>query len=534
MSESSFNRRQVLKAGAGAAAAAATVSAATGAAAAAGYDASYDVIIVGSGTGLCAALCAARSGLKVLVLEKDKVIGGTTLVSGGVLWVPDNHIQKRENLRDNREGARAYLEHLAQGQAAAELIDAFLDHGSDMLAFIEESTSIEWRVSLMMGAAADYHPEWRGSNQKGRSVEPVRESVGMSGGILVAALVEACRERGVEFRTGTPARELISVDSDSGVEVRGVQAEELATGRVSRFEARRAVLIASGGFERNETMKTHFLRGPVPYSLGAEENKGDGVRMGMAVGADLRNMNECYHQVVYTEEAKREGHRRAGISLSAQIERRSPGGICVNRYGERFAKEAAAYDVTWRSFHTWENWGEVGFRNLPAYAIFDSTVRRNFTIAGRTHEQDLPDWVIRADTIAGLAGRLGIDEAGLAATLERFNRNAARGQDPDYHRGESLYDRSGGDAVTATLRPLLEGPFYGAEVSPGTLGTCGGLRVNGRAQVVDVFDRPIRGLYAAGNSAGVGSPGALYGGGGGTLGPAFTFSYIAGIEMANP
>jgi succinate dehydrogenase/fumarate reductase flavoprotein subunit len=205
----------------------------------------------------------------------------------------------------------------------------------------------------------------------------------------------------------------------------------------------------------------------------------------------------------------------------------------VNRYGERFANEAAAYDVTWRSFHTWENWGEVGFRNLPAYAIFDNTVRRKSTIAGRTQAQGLPDWVLRADTIAGLATLLGIDAGGLVSTVERFNYNAARGLDPDYHRGESLYDRSGTDAVSATLGPLREAPFYGAEVSPGTLGTCGGLRVNGRAQVVDVFDRPIRRLYAAGNTAGVGSPGALYGGGGGTLGPAFTFSYIAGREMVN-
>ena len=532
MSQHTINRRHILKAGATIAAATA-VTTPVGATAADEYDAVYDVIVVGSGTGLCGALRAARAGLKVLVLEKDQVIGGTTLVSGGVLWVPDNHIQKREGLEDNREDARTYLEQLAQGQAAPELIDAFLDQGSNMLAFIEDSTRIAWRVSRMMGETADYHPEWQGSNQKGRSVEPVRQQVGMSGGLIVAALVQACRDLGVEFRAGTPARELISVDTDSGVEVQGVIAEDLSAGRRYRFAARRGVLVASGGFERNETMKTHFLRGPLLYSFGAEENKGDGIRMGMALGADLRNMNECYHQVVYTEEAKLHGHRRAGISLSAQIERRSAGGICVNRYGERFANEAAAYDVTWRSFHTWENWGELGFRNLPAFAIFDNSVRMNATIAGRSRDQELPEWVVRADTLTALARQLGIDSAGLARTLRRFNRNAAKGRDPQFHRGESLYDRSGGSEVSTTLAPLLEGPFYGAEVSPGTLGTCGGLRVDGRARVIDVFDRPIHRLYASGNTAGVGSPGALYGGGGGTLGPAFTFAYIAGTDMVN-
>jgi 3-oxosteroid 1-dehydrogenase len=125
---------------------------------------------------------------------------------------------------------------------------------------------------------------------------------------------------------------------------------------------------------------------------------------------------------------------------------------------------------------------------------------------------------------------------GLANTVRQFNQAASAGRDPQFHRGESPYDAGGSPFATepskgSSLAPLGAGPYYAAEVAPGDLGTCGGLRVNGRAEVIDVFDRPIQRLYAAGNSAGVGAPGALYGGYGGTLGPAMTYSYIAAMGL---
>ena len=377
---------------------------------------------------------------------------------------------------------------------------------------------------------ADYHPEWAGSNVRGRSVEPVKAGGNMAGGILISSLLAACRQAGVEILTSTPAQRLIALQNSRGTRVVGVQAG--INQQTLSISARRGVLIASGGFERNPTMKKHFLRGPCPYTWGAEGNTGDGIHMAMALGADLRNMNEVWHQVAYREDAERNGNVRGGISLSAQIERRHPGGICVNRYGERFANEGAAYDVTWQSFLTWENWGELGYRNLPAFAIFDSRVREKFSIAGKTADQPLPDWVVTADTLEELANKAGIDHQGLKGTVEKFNRHARDGYDPDYHRGESAYDRQGYPGSESTLAPLEHAPFYAAEVTPACLGTCGGIRVNGCAEAIDVFDRRIDGLYAAGNAAGVGAPGALYGGGGGTLGPAFTFAFIAAEQIA--
>ncbi|MFK7731156.1 MAG: FAD-dependent oxidoreductase [Pseudomonadales bacterium] len=534
MSKATIKRRKLVQAGLGLAAGSglsAKLAAHESAKQETRFDASYDVVVVGSGSGLCGALKAATAGLKVLVLEKDQGIGGTTLVSGGVLWVPNNRVQKAAGLEDNEKDARTYLQKLSLGQASDELIDAFVEQGPDMLEFVEANTQIEWRVSQMLGDAADYHPDWPGSRMKGRSIEPVRDGVGMSGGILISSLASACREAGVTFMTKAPAKQLIAKDSEQGVEVLGVLAET-EQGSM-RIQARRGVLMASGGFERNPEMMKHFLRGPVSYSWGAEGNVGDGIKMGMALGADLRNMNECWHQVAYTAEGEAVGHVRGAISLFGQIERRNASGITVNRYGERFANECAAYDVSWRSFHTWENWGGTGMRNMPAYAIFDQKARENETIGGATKDQPLPDWVTVADTLEELAAKLNIDEKGLDTTVQRFNKYAKKGQDPDFHRGENTYDRGGDHPVSVALAPLDKGPFYGAEVSPATLGTCGGLRVNAKAEVIDVFDRPIRGLYASGNTSGVGSPGALYGGGGGTLGPAFTFAYIAGKELVS-
>jgi succinate dehydrogenase/fumarate reductase flavoprotein subunit len=495
------------------------------------WDAEADVVVIGSGTGLLAALKAAKAGKKVLVLEKNTAPGGNTAVSGGVFWVPNNNIQKREGLKDSVEDAKTYLQKLSLGQADEELVDAFIDHGPAMADFLEANTSLTLRVSQMMGKAADYHPEWQGSNQYGRSLEPVMPQVGMAGGLLVGALLAACNEAGVELISGAPAKRLLSATADNGIQrITGVEAER--DGKPYRVRAAN-VLVASGGFERNWEMKKHYLRGPSPFTLGSESNEGDGIRMGMALGADLRNMNEAWGITVYKDDAKANGEFRGGISLFGQIERRYPGGICVNRYGERFANESADYDSSWRSFHNWENWGDTGYRNLPAFQLFDSKVRENMTIFGKRKDEELPDWIIKADSLQALAQKLGIDEQGLLATVERFNKKARKGLDPDFHRGESIYDANGVGSAAATLAPLDQGPFFGAEVSPADLGTCGGLRVNGKAQVLDVFGEVIEGLYASGNTAGVGGPGALYAGGGGTIGPALTFAYIAAMEMSD-
>jgi len=496
------------------------------------WDVETDVIVAGSGTGLVGAIAAARAGAEVIVLEKQAGVGGNTAMSGGVVWIPNNHAMKAAGIEDSRETALTYVRKLRLEQADDELLEAFVDNGPRMARFVEDNTDFTWRVSTVMGKAADYHPDWEGGIRIGRSIEPaIGEGGGMYGTHLISSLMRAATEAGADVRLETPARRLITREQPDGRrEVIGVLAEH--DGKPVRIRARRAVHLAAGGFDWDFTMKAHFLRGMSPYPLGSPGNTGDGVRMAMQIGADLRNMNEAWGITVYKGEAEAARSRGIGPSFGAEVEKRSAGSIVVNRYGERFSNETADYDSTWRSYFSWENHGDLEQRNLPAFAIYDSKVRNSGSIAGKKAGEPLPDWVIERGSLAEIARHFGIDEKGLAATVAEFNKHAREGRDPRFERAQSSYDRFGFDDKSLVLGPVEQPPFYAAEVAVGDLGTCGGPRVDGTARVIDPFGDPIERLYASGNNAGIGSPGASYGGGGGTIGPAMTFAYIAGRGAA--
>ena len=502
------------------------------------WDRTVDVVVLGSGTGLVGALVAAAAGLQVVVLEKRTVPGGNTGISGGVAWVPNNSLMPSRGVADSRQQALQYLRRNAGGQADEGLLEAFVDNAPRMADFVQSHSGIHWRLSKILDKVSDYHPEWPGSVRWGRSIEPDIDGAWLLGGHLISGLLQGVAGAGIELLTETPALQLIADRPDplAPPRVVGVAAQQRG-GKALNIRARRGVLLATGGFEHDAELKRHFLRGPSPYTFGVPTNTGDGLRMAMAVGADLRNMNELWAITVYRPEAELALQGRGAMSLNAQIEKRQAGCIAVNRYGERFSNEAASYDSTWRSYLWGENFGELEYRNLPAFHIFDYSVRRGGSIAGRRSGDPLPDWLIAADSLDELADRLGIDRQGLANTVRVFNRNARQGRDPQFHRGESAYDRT--DAIDpaaagaeATLAPLENPPYFGVAVAPADTGTCGGARVDGHAQVLDPFGRVIAGLYASGNCAGVGGPGTGYAGGGGTIGPAMTFSYIAGRSLA--
>lgn len=494
------------------------------------WDHEVDVVVVGSGTGLVAALAAQVAGADVLVIEKRQIVGGSTGHSGGVAWIPNNNVMQDEAIVDDRAQALVYLTKLAGGQASQELIDAFLDAGPEMADFVAAHSPIRWRVSKIMGNNADYHPEWPGALTRGRSIEPVVDREGLYGPDLIAGLQKGLEAAGGTIWTETPAQRLIVRHHDEKRhEVVGVEA--VREGKPIRIRARRGVHLATGGFEWDFELKQHFLRAPTLYTLGAGGNTGDGLRMAMAVGADLRNLNEVYGITVYKAEAEAVRAHNMGATLNAEIEKRVAGTIVVNDRGERFQDEAADYDTTWRSYFAWENWGELRYRNVPAFLLFDGSVRAKGKIAGAGASDPLPPWMIEAASLRELAERLGIDPAGLEATVARFNEHARQGVDPDFTRGKSHYDRYGSSDVAITLGPLVEAPFFGAEIAPADLGTCGGARVDAKARVLDPFGELIPGLTASGNVAGVGSPGSSYGGGGGTIGPAMAFAFIAGREL---
>ncbi len=349
------------------------------------------------------------------------------------------------------------------------------------------------------------------------------------GGLLIEQLLEGVEAKGVEVLLETPAKNLITrMLADGLQEVLGVVAE--SNGGTINIKANKGVILAAGGYPWNYEMKKHFLRGPTRYTWATPGNTGDGILMAMAIGADLRNMNECWGMPCYKDPSEAV-YAQKGTGVGA--DRGSPGSIFVNRYGERFCNEAGHYDTLWRSFFAWENWGECRYRNLPAYMIMDHKCRTESGISGTEDDQPLPDWVKQADTLRELAQALGIDPDGLETTVEEFNENARLLRDPQCHRGESAYELRGAPelGVAAVLGPLEEPPFYGAEVAQGDIGTCGGPRVNVNAQVLNPFAQVIPRLYCSGNNSGVGAPGAGYGAPGCIIGPGMTFAYIAGQHV---
>ena len=500
------------------------------------WDMETDVLVVGSGTGLIGAIRALSQGKDVIVIEKASSPGGNTAISGGVAWIPNNPVMKREGYKDSKLKTLKYLNQLSQGQSTDELIEAFANEGPRMVNFLEENSSLKWRVSKIMGEAGEYHTDWEGSVKKGRSIEPDVSGVEpgvLLGGHLISYLLQSFYKLGGKLITNCPATRLISRELEDGSrEILGVSC--LRNNKEILIKARKGVLLSCGGFDHNLEMKKQFLRGPSPYSLGVKTNTGDGILMAMQVGADLKNMNEVWGTTVYKDEAELALQNNTAISLNSVTEKKYyPSCILVNKHGKRFSNEKADYDSSWRSFHDKENWGSLEYTNIPAYQIYDQKVREQGTLAGKTVNQKIPGWFSQSPTIEGLARKLKIDPRALKQTVDEYNKFAKKGEDLHFQRGKTSYDRMGMDDVKFAMQPLDKPPFYGAEAAPGDLGTCGGCKVNKSAQVIDALNRPIKRLCASGNNSGVGSPGTSYGGGGGTIGPALTFAFIAGKTLSS-
>ena len=504
------------------------------------WDKEVDLVVAGSGTGLTAAVCAVSKGCSVVVLEKNSWIGGSTLMSGGGGWFPNTRWSAEYG--DTREKALAYCTAIAQEQSTPEIIEAFVDRSDEILGIVEENTEITWQAGTVFG---DYHPEWEGGMQYGRSTSPIKEE-GEAGAPYIYKMQAAIEAAGNEILTDTPLTALVVRFQPNGVpEVLGVEATPDG-GDPIYIKAKKGVLIATGGFEWDEELKTHFLRGKTEFNVTPTSNTGDGLKMCMALGCDLRNMNECWGQSCYVkpnEDARTHGFASIGL----MYDRAKPGAILVNHEGKRFINEAVDYDTFQRACFSWGSYGENGYLNLPMNIIVDQLFVDRYglnqidLVTGHFGPGIVDENAVSADTLEELAEKIGVPAENLVATVERFNEYARKGEDPDFHRGESYYDRvfmsdMGQEfpwaAVEATLGPIENPPFYALEGSTGTLGTCGGPRVNEFAQVIHVTGETIGRLYCTGNASSIGGPGASYPGAGGTIGPATTFAGIAGLHAA--
>ena len=490
------------------------------------WDKEVDVVVVGSGTVLVGALAAYDSGAEeVLILEKMPTAGGSTIMSGGMFWIPNNSIQREAGYLDSREEAITYLTKAAQGTADPGWTETFVDKGPEMVDYLRENTPLD----LMTDRFPDYQPEWPGGKDT-RSLDCKPGFVAaykqgkMVAHLLIGGLLEACEKRKIEILFETPAKKLVArALPDGRSEVLGLVAE--SEGKQIYIKARKAVILGAGGFPFNEEMCKHFLNGPFRYPFCNPGNTGDGILMGMAVGADLRNMNSAWGMPCHKGTDEKIGRFEG--------DRAKPGCIMVNKYGERFVNESANYNMMQNAFYRWDVVGCTGFYpNIPSFAIVDATFLNRYGFEYSKPGEESP-LVRKANTLRELASKLDIDPDGLEKTVEEFNKYAKEGKDLVFHRGESAYDifwsRFYAPAAPSPLAPIETPPFYGSsEIWPGGIGTRGGLAVNTNAQVLNPFGDVIPRLYASGNNSGVGAPGAGYGGAGGTMGPAMTFAYIAG------
>jgi 3-oxosteroid 1-dehydrogenase len=302
-------------------------------------------------------------------------------------------------------------------------------------------------------------------------------------------------------------------------------------GRTICIRAEKGVILAAGGFEGNQEMREQYLPEPtrVEWTCANPDNTGDAIRMALELGAAVDLMDDAWWGPVTVVP----GEPQARMLV---IEKALPGGVMVDKNGERFVNEAAPYIDVVNAMYG-KNTPEAPC--VPAYLVFDADYRRKYPCGPMLQASQQPDWALpkafrqgylkKSETLGGLAAQLDIDPVGLAKTVEKVNEYARNGKDLDFQRGETVFDRYYGDEKVEPnpcLAPIDTPPFYGIEVYPGELGTKGGLATDANARVLRETGEPIPGLYAIGNcSASV--MGHSYPGAGATLGPATTFGYIA-------
>jgi len=560
-----------------------------------GWDISTDFLVVGSGAGgMTAALAAHQLGMQTLVLEKSACYGGTSALSGGVVWIPNNHLMAGVNVPDSEDDAWTYLKKLIGDEVSDIRIKTYIRRAPEMLRFMEQHSLVRFDAA---DEYADYYPELAGGKPGARSLDPLpytRRELGelentmrapthgqvldrfmltareahhflnftwrtyvllawhlfrffvldisfrwrkrpdnrlTLGTALMARLRKSLQLRSVDVSLNTPVCELII---ESG-RVIGVVARK--GDRHLRIQAKKGVLLASGGFAHNEQMRKQYQQHPIgtDWTVASPDDTGDGILMGQRIGAQLALM----HCAWWTPSMKLPDGRPEALIVGKSM----PGCIMVNQRGERFTNDAAPYeDVVKGQYraHSAES------SSVPCYLVFDARFRHNYPVGlALGPGKAMPDamlprsflasgWLKKSDSLVGLAQQLKVDAQRLQATVDRHNEFARTGKDLDFGRGDSLTDRYYSDhsvKPNSCMAPIVQAPFYALEIWPGDLGTKGGLLSDEQGRVLSQSGEPIAGLYVTGNcSASV--MGNTYPGAGATLGPAMTFGYVAAQHAA--
>jgi 3-oxosteroid 1-dehydrogenase len=551
------------------------------------WDRSVDLLIAGSGGGgMVAALAALDSALEPLIVEKQPLVGGSTGLSGGMVWLPNNPLMRAEGVVDSHEDGLAYIGDVVGDVGAAsspQRREMFLTAGYEMINFL-----LRKGIRLMRCPGwSDYYPNHKGGNAAGRAVEGIpfdaavlgswrdkvqppmasnygfvvttnelrsvqyfnrsprtfavalrvflrtaaarlrRRAILTNGASLIAQMLRAL----IDLGDGEPPIWTSAAMDDLIVEEgRVVGARIVRDGTALNVEARKGVLLAAGGFGHNADMRRRYS-GDQPneaqWSIANAGDTGEVLQAAMRLGAKTALLDEAW----WLPSVFIAGGGGAGGSLGPGRQR--PGAIYVDSTGRRFCNESNSYVEVGKAMYA--------NKAVPCWMVFDDGyVRRYVSGANPFKRRRLPEELIdrgavkRADTVGDLARQIDVPADGLAQTIQRFNRFAAKGLDPDFGRGQSAYNDCLGDPgyrPNAALGPLDRAPYYATKVYPADVGTCGGVITNEYAQVLDERDRVIEGLYATGNTTAT-VMGRTYLGAGGSIANTLVFGYVAARHAA--
>lgn len=549
----------------------------------------FDLVVLGSGAaGFAAATTAACRGLSVLLVEKAETFGGTSAISGGAVWVHGTDQARAAGVQDNAEAVRTYLKRTIGPGYRAELIEAYIERGAEALRYLEQHSELQYALRPF---SPDYYPDEPGATDTGRALEMVeydgrrlgpafkhlrKPTPGMLlfGGMMVNRVDiqhflsfrrsprslwhclklmarygrdRLSHERGTRLTVGNALiARLATTAFDKGVQLwLKAQATQLVThggavtglvirhnGQDLRVQARAGVVCAAGGFAAAaDASQRRPATGPGHLTMSPGSNSGDSQALATAVGARLgEGLAADFFWAPVSQLRRANGETERFPHLVT--DRAKPGIIAVNRHGLRFVNEANSYHSFVQAMQ------QDG--NAPCWLIADAQAMNAYGMGlARPRPVDnsaLIDagYLHRADSAEQLARQIGIDPAGLAATLRQHNADAVAGTDTAFAKGGNSYNRSLGDphhGPNPCLAPLTRAPWYAIRVETGDLGSARGLVTDADANVLDRQGQPIAGLYAAGNDMNSIMDGT-YPGPGITIGPGLTFGYIAATHAA--
>lgn len=531
-----------------------------------------DVLVVGTGAAaFAAAITAKNEGADVIMLEKADTVGGTTIRSGGGFWTPNNRLQKEDGIEDTREDALRYMSrysypHLYQKNGEDfgipknefELMEAIYDHSAEAVQYLEDAgvfeiiRDINWTGKTQVDYQ-DHLLENKGIRGRTLFTKNAKGKLGY-GYDLVQHFKNWAEKHEIQILLNHEVTKIIQ--NEEG-EVVGLEAKN-DQGVQETFLAKKGVVFGSGGYAHNPKLMLHFQRGPHFGGCSAPTNTGDFIKMAGELGAQLGNMAGAFRAQSVLEGvlAEPNGSNNAFYITGDSI-------IEVNKYGHRVMNEKRNYtDRTMVHFEWDPNMAE--WKNMLLFAIYDERTLKSWTYIPpfNIQEGQSPAYLIKGDTLEDLTAEIEkrlakhADHIGgftlhetftgnLKETIKRYNTFAENGKDEDFQRGEFQYDREWTtnppsdpkmtwpeeENKNYTMHPISEeGPYYAIILAAGTLDTNGGPVVNNKAQVLDWHNKPIPGLYGAGNC--IASPTAnAYWGAGSTIGPAMTFGYLAAMDI---